>query len=165
MSSIQPVKPKRSSKPKKAGMYKSIFLVLVAATAGYFGGIAGSSNTSLSGSGDIKSNDVRQQIVSSEGELISEITKEVGESVVSVRVTAQSVTQGFFGPQQQQSQGAGTGFIISEDGIVVTNRHVIPEGTTDVSVTLSDGTTLDDVEVIGRTNESDPLDIAFLKNF
>jgi serine protease Do len=32
-----------------------------------------------------------------------------------------------------------------------------------VSITLSDGTTLDNVDVIGRTNDSDPLDVAFLK--
>lgn len=45
----------------------------------------------------------------------------------------------------------------------MTNRHVVPAGTTDVSVTLSDGTELDDVSVIGRTGESDGLDVAFLK--
>jgi serine protease Do len=45
----------------------------------------------------------------------------------------------------------------------MTNRHVVSNGTTSVSVTLSDGTELNDVEVVGRTNESDPLDVAFLK--
>jgi serine protease Do len=45
----------------------------------------------------------------------------------------------------------------------MTNRHVVPEGTTSVSVTLSNGTELKDVSVIGRTSESDSLDIAFLK--
>src|SRR5690606_5622300 len=49
------------------------------------------------------------------------------------------------------------------DGVVITNRHVVDSGTTAVSVTLSDGTQLDDVEIIGRTASSDPLDIAFLK--
>jgi serine protease Do len=69
----------------------------------------------------------------------------------------------FFGLQQYEQEGAGTGVIISDDGIVITNRHVVSSGTTNVSITLSDGTILDDVEVIGRTNASDPLDIAFLK--
>ncbi len=53
--------------------------------------------------------------------------------------------------------------ILSEDGIIITNRHVVPAGTSSVSVTLSDGTNLDDVDVIGRTNDSDSLDVAFLK--
>ena len=45
----------------------------------------------------------------------------------------------------------------------MTNRHVVPEGTTSVSVTLSDGTVYEDVKVIGRTNDHDSLDVAFLK--
>ena len=53
--------------------------------------------------------------------------------------------------------------IISSDGYVMTNRHVIPDGAKNVSVTLADGTELTDVEVVGKTNEGDSLDIAFLK--
>lgn len=45
----------------------------------------------------------------------------------------------------------------------MTNRHVVPVGTTSVSVTLSNGTELKNVSVIGRTSESDSLDVAFLK--
>src|SRR5206468_3856028 len=40
---------------------------------------------------------------------------------------------------------------------------VVPSGTTQVSVTLSDGTELKNVTVIGRTGDSDNLDVAFLK--
>ena len=47
--------------------------------------------------------------------------------------------------------------------MIVTNRHVVPAGATSVSVTLSDGTTFDDVDIIGRTASNDPLDIAFVK--
>jgi len=39
----------------------------------------------------------------------------------------------------------------------------VPAGTTSVSITMSDGTQLNNVEVVGRTNDSDSLDIAFLK--
>ncbi|MGH7192504.1 MAG: S1C family serine protease, partial [Candidatus Saccharimonadales bacterium] len=70
---------------------------------------------------------------------------------------------GLFGfSQPEQEQAAGTGIIISKD-IIMTNRHVVPSGTTSVSITLSDGTELKDVSVIGRTSDSDSLDIAFLK--
>jgi serine protease Do len=160
---IKPV-PKSSKKVKapSAGAIKTTIFVTVAVVAGYGGGLMGSAKQSITET-NIGTTEARKQIVSSEGELISEITKEVGSSVVSVSVISQTATQGYFGVQQQESEGAGTGVILSEDGIVITNRHVVPEGAKSVSVTLSDGTTLDDVEVIGRTNDSDPLDIAFLK--
>jgi serine protease Do len=78
-------------------------------------------------------------------------------------VTDVAVQQDFFGFEREfESQSAGTGFIISIDGIVVTNRHVVPQAGGTVTVTLSDGTELP-TEVVGRTNQSDPLDIAFLK--
>jgi S1-C subfamily serine protease len=108
----------------------------------------------------------QKKIVSSESQLISTIAKEVGQSVVSVNVIGTGPQQtDFFGfPQQStQQQSAGTGIIISSSGIVMTNRHVVPAGTQSVSITLSDGTKLTDVKVIGRTTESDSLDVAFLK--
>ncbi len=105
-----------------------------------------------------------KQVVTTQSQLINQIAKDVSPSVVSVDVTTQSNQTNFFGfNTPSQEQAAGTGIIISSDGIVMTNRHVVPAGTTTVSVTLSDGTTLDNVSVIGRTADSDPLDIAFLK--
>ena len=84
--------------------------------------------------------------------------------MVSVDVQGASTATDFFGFQQSQpTQAAGTGFIISASGIIVTNRHVVPSGTTSVSVTLSDGTKYDNVQVIGRTTDSSSQDIAFLK--
>lgn len=105
----------------------------------------------------------QKEVVSSESQLINSIAKTVSPSVVSVNVTGQTTTQSFFGPQTQSQQSAGTGIIISSNGLIVTNRHVVPQGTTSVSVTLSDGTELDNVQVLGRTSTSDSLDIAFLK--
>lgn len=110
------------------------------------------------------STEAKQQYISNESQLIESIAKNVGQSVVSVDVTGTDATTDFFGiTQQQQTQAAGTGFIISSDGIIVTNRHVVPSGTTSVSVTLSDGTRFDNVQVVGRTSDSSSQDIAFLK--
>lgn len=159
-SVLQPVKQKDAGIKKSAGAAQTLFLVLIAGAAGFGGGWVGS-NTGADN--QAITSESRQQIVSSEGELISEITKQVGPSVVSISVTTQTSYQGFFGVEQSEQEGAGTGVIISDDGVVITNRHVIPAGATSVSVTLSDGTLLDNVEVIGRTASSDPLDIAFLK--
>ncbi len=112
----------------------------------------------------------QKKIVTSQSQLISQISKTVGPSVVSVNVNITAATPntnsafGYFGfSQPSNEQAAGTGIIISSGGIIVTNRHVVPAGTTSVSITLSDGTELKNVSVIGRTSDSDSLDITFLK--
>lgn len=148
---------------KKPGRTKLRFLgaallVIVSSSAGFAGGWLGSQ------AGDPKT-ETQQVILKSQGELISNIAKKVSPSVVSIEVTSQSKPMdSFFGFQGETEQtGAGTGIVIDKSGLVITNRHVVPAGATKVSITLSDGTQLDNVEVIGRTSESDPLDIAFLK--
>ena len=61
-------------------------------------------------------------------------------------------------PDGQQRQGVGSGFVISEDGLVVTNQHVVDNAET-VRIKFADGTALD-AKVVG----ADPLtDIALLK--
>jgi serine protease Do len=110
----------------------------------------------------------KRTILSDQADLVSSIAKEVGESVVSVNVTSETAGNPYanifgYGPDSQVQESAGTGIILSEDGLILTNRHVVPAGTTSVSVTLSDGTVLERVSVVGRTSDRDSLDIAFLK--
>lgn len=141
----------------------SVGLVLLASlAAGFLGGWAGASSRDDTQSA---SRSTQRQVISSESDLINSIAKEVGPSVVSINVVSQSADadSGFFGFTPRSQVSAGTGIIIASNGLIVTNRHVVPQGTTDVDVTLSDGTELTDVEVVGRTRESDSLDIAFLK--
>ena len=142
---------------------RAVQLVALCFIVGFAGGVIGarSSNriTSLN-----NNTTASKQVVTTQSQLINQIAKDVGPSVVSVDVTTQSNQTSFFGfssPVQQQA--AGTGIIISSDGVIMTNRHVVPAGTSTVSITLSDGTKLDNVSVIGRTADSDSLDIAFLK--
>lgn len=86
---------------------------------------------------------------------LAELVEKTSPTVVSI-VTSQVSGQGFF---QQEVEGAGTGIVISEDGYILTNKHVISEARS-VQVVMSDGTRHSDVTVVG----SDPLnDIAFLK--
>ncbi|KUJ80873.1 serine protease [Ruegeria marisrubri] len=66
--------------------------------------------------------------------------------------------EGFGMPNPGPSRGLGSGFILEEDGHIVTNNHVI-EGADTVTVRLSDDRTFD-AQVIG----TDPLtDIALLR--
>lgn len=102
--------------------------------------------------------------VTSQSQLIANIAKTVGPSVVSIDTTSQIVTQDFLGfSQSANQQAAGTGIIIDARGIIMTNRHVVPVGTTSVNVTLADGTRYTGVRVLGRTGDSSSLDVAFLK--
>lgn len=136
------------------------FMFIVSLSAGFAGGYFG---TRGGGTTDTANIQQEKQNAQDESGLISAIAEDMGPSVVSVSVTSNSTVEGFFGPASIKERSAGTGFVIDESGVVVTNRHVIPKGAARVSVTLSDGTELDDVEVIGRTDDSDPLDVAFLK--
>lgn len=54
-----------------------------------------------------------------------------------VIVSTKSLTDSMFG--QQEVEGMGSGFIINQDGYILTNYHVI-SGAKEVKVTLSDGT-------------------------
>jgi len=151
-------------KPPSQRVVSLALVLLICLAAGFGGGWLGASSYNHSGSAVATSTAAKQQYISNESELIESIAKNVGQSVVSVDVTGQDTATDLFGfTQNQSTQSAGTGFIISASGIIVTNRHVVPSGTTSVSVTLSDGTKFDNVQVIGRTSDSSTQDIAFLK--
>ena len=68
-----------------------------------------------------------------------------------VSVLAEAVSIGAFGRQIRPS--TGTGVVISKDGFVLTNNHVV-EGAQEVIVTLDDGTLLD-AELVGTDRLSD----------
>lgn len=89
---------------------------------------------------------------------IASVAEKVSPSVVSILSTSQSRTS-LYSYSSAQSQSAGTGIIISKDGYILTNNHVV-DSATKVTVVTDDGTTYSDVDVLGR----DPLnDVAFLK--
>ena len=145
---------------------QALFLVLVLVVgivAGFIGGLIESMG--YSGSVYMASIAPQSKIIPSNDQLIVNIAKKLSPRVVSINATASAQsTPNFFGfSQQVQQQSEGTGIIISSNGLVLTNRHVVPAGTSSVSITLSNGTQLNDVTVVGRTSPSDSLDIAILK--
>jgi serine protease Do len=63
------------------------------------------------------------------------------------------------GPQREQvRQSLGSGFVISSDGYILTNNHVV-DMAKDIKVSLSDGRVMD-ARLIGRSKE---IDIALVK--
>lgn len=106
---------------------------------------------------------------------VSDVVKKVGPSVVRIdasRTVATNVPamfndpffRRFFGsqmpniPNEQIQRGLGSGFIVSSDGLILTNAHVV-DGSDNVKVTLKDGRTF-----AGKVMGTDRLtDLAVIK--
>lgn len=153
------------SQYKKSKLLHYLFAAICIVALGFGGGWLGALSQ---GEQDPTSVVQQKTVLTDQAKVVSSIAKTVGESVVSVNVTSESTSpySGLFGYMYGGSgtqESAGTGIILTSSGLIMTNRHVVPAGTTSVSVTLSDGTVLDKVKVVGRTAESDSLDVAFLQ--
>jgi S1-C subfamily serine protease len=81
---------------------------------------------------------------------VHQIVEAVGPSVVSVQTRSLGV--GAF-LQAVPQEGAGSGFVLSSDGVIVTNNHVV-DGASAITVTLADGRKLDG-RVLGRDVNAD----------
>ncbi|MBQ3430699.1 trypsin-like peptidase domain-containing protein [Candidatus Saccharibacteria bacterium] len=91
---------------------------------------------------------------------IADVANSVSKSVVSILTETKSTSYNFFyGATESTGAAAGTGIIVSPDGYVLTNKHVI-DSATKIYVVLDDGTVFSDVSLLAV----DPLnDVAFLK--
>jgi serine protease Do len=110
----------------------------------------------------------------------ADLVERVGPSVVNIKVTKVEKVGGadfmgpegfdphgpfgdffekFFGqrmpnmPREYRQQGAGSGFIVNQDGLIVTNNHVV-EGAKELTVTLSNKQEYP-AKVIGRDPKTD----------
>lgn len=105
-----------------------------------------------------------QRVEASRRTAITEATARVAPAVVTVQTeTVQRVPVDVFGmffggTQQRVAPGIGSGFIIRENGVIVTNAHVVANATS-ISVMLRDGTTYPAT----RVGEDETNDLAVLK--
>ena len=96
---------------------------------------------------------------SDKGLTVHEIYQRDAEGVAFIRSQIVQQTQSVFGfPQQQQSTATGSGFLIDNDGHILTNAHVV-QGAKSVDVQLGDGDS-QQAQVVGIDPSSD---IAVLK--
>ena len=150
-----PVKAKPRKRGKRIALVSgSIAVIALCFGAGYAGSyLANTSdtNSSIAPFGAVK--DDGNKIVTKDEQTISAVAEKVGPSVVSIVTSLPSSRGGYV------EQAAGTGIIVSKNGYVMTNKHVV-SGASTATVVTADGTTYDDVKIVG----SDPLnDLAFLK--
>ncbi len=155
-------KPKKQRKPiSRGGIAIALAVTMVFSCGLGFGGgyFANKVNTSTSGSLNItktsNSGTTTTASSTSKSNSTSEIVKKTADSVVEI--STESVVTGSFA-QQYVQQGAGSGVIISQDGYILTNNHVI-NGANSVKVRLRDGTEYD-ATIIGSDSDND---IALLK--
>lgn len=128
---------------------------------------------------DVPKNNNAIQVAQSVEETVVQSIDRVNPAVVSVLVTKDvpvyeryyqeynpfGLYGGFSVPRirengtQEREVGGGSGFIVSNDGMIVTNRHVVSDSDARYSVLLNDGTAYD-VAVLARDTQ---LDVAILK--
>jgi S1-C subfamily serine protease len=96
---------------------------------------------------------------SSKGLTVHDIYQRDGNGVAFIRSQIVQKTQSVFGfPQKQQSEATGSGFLIDNDGHILTNAHVV-EGAKSVTVQLGNGGE-QNAQVVGTDPSSD---VALLK--
>lgn len=165
----QPKKPHKKNGGKK-GVALALVCALLGGGMGVGGGFLGASlargdlpQTIVSGDGvstvmqGVRETSVLQiqQIDSSKELTAAEVYAANVNSTVGIVTSA--VTTNFWG-QQTQSAAAGSGFIFTDDGYIITNYHVI-EGANTVTVSTYDGTQYD-AKIIGYDESND---VAVLK--
>lgn len=136
--------------PVRSKIITTVGIILLSGVVGFGTGYAGShlsnnanvtiqQQTNKSNSGTVQVSDV------------SDIVEKCKDSVVEITTESVSSGNSIFG--QYVSQGAGSGVIISKDGYIVTNNHVV-SGATSLKVTTTDGTEYD-ASVVGKDSQTD----------
>lgn len=159
-ATVPPLGPEKNK--RSFGWAKTVGLCLLVAGVAFVGGYAG---TKLAyrgldrviikevgeGSGGDKtdasaSDSAGAQTLNSQG-----VAEKTVPSVVAIRT--EQMTTGNFWFGSQVTSGAGSGVIISQDGYIITNAHVV-DGADSITVELSDGTT-HKAELVGSYTNGD----------
>ncbi len=179
----QPHQPTSSARSSSLAVVAIVSLVIGSVAGSVFGVLAANDKLgswlerSILGTSTSSSGAVTPQTVQVEEESATiDVVNKVKPAVVSVvgtqdfsRISRQpnyfSPLNDFFGfSQPSESEGTrqvvgGSGFIVSSDGLIVTNKHVVNSENVDYSVVMNDGTRIDATVLAKDPN----LDVAILK--
>ena len=142
---------------KKRGFNKTIAGVIVCTLCS---GFIGSGVTYLALKNNLtqtKTININPATFDTESEALSATEAYNKVAPAAVVVSTKSVTQGYF-MHTQEVEGIGSGFIINEEGYILTNYHVI-QGAQEISVTLSNDVTTT-AQVV---NYDENQDVAMIK--
>ena len=150
-------KEEKSEKVKKEHKFlKTAGIIVACGVMGIGGGFAGAHLAMYTGSAAPK--EVLYQSViqtNADGSAVSgmtlaDVAANVRDSVVEI-TTSTVETSPFF--QQYITSGAGSGVIVSSDGLIITNHHVI-DGATSITVRLANGEEYD-AELVASDQQTD----------
>jgi len=129
--------------PRPGGRFRRNTVALIAAATLAAGGIGGAVGAWLGDSSPTAASPQLNATSTSDTKAtdVSAVVERVAPSVVQVNV------------RTSQSEGLGSGVVLTADGRILTNNHVVA-GAREVSVTLSDGRTVD-AKVVGTAPETD----------
>ena len=157
------IKVKKNNMKKYIAIAVAAAIVNMAALGGFFavgynvgrGRIGGSNKekviASLNGESSSGASGMRNVVNTGDELTTVEISKKVGPSVVGIISTVQGMMS-IFGTTTT-AEGSGSGIIISEDGYIVTNNHVI-DGASSIRVALNTGSEYE-AKVIGSDSKTD----------
>lgn len=132
-----------------------VVVAVIALVAGLLGAVIGTVILRK-----LPSNVINQskQVVIDEQTAVTNVAKKVGPSVVSI-VASSDQYNPYTGGSSSNQTGAGTGIIVSADGLILTNKHVV-QGGDSFTIVTSDNKEFKNAKVIA----TDPAnDIAFMK--
>ena len=155
----QPPKPEKGSFWKKTGT-KVTALVLCCALIGGLCGFGGASLARRGGKATIQESGRTASAVSvksADGQTLMTPAEVYASTVNSVVSINSAVSTNIFG-QKVESASSGSGFVITQDGYIVTNQHVV-SGASSINVTLYNGDTYP-ATVVGGDSD---YDVAVLK--
>jgi len=157
--------PRRPGRARNAQLVLMVLMVLLIFIVGAIGGVGGillfsakdGAMAKRLGLNDIAISTTKtEKIIVDESNSIIDVANKVSNSVVSI--TQKKTVTDWFG-QVYEQQGAGTGFIITSDGLILTNKHVVSDANATYTVITLDAKTYD-----ATVKSLDPMnDLAVLK--
>lgn len=150
--------PKKKTKTIKK-MISVLLIILLSAGAGFGGGLAAMYYGQNILPGISASNDITIKPVG-DINIAEAVAEKVIPSVVGISTKTEVTYQSWFGNQRGITEGVGTGIIVDEKGYILTNSHVVSDGSAEtITVQLTDGR-----EVEGKVLWNDKsIDLAIVK--
>ena len=147
------VKAKKAPKLIQLTSGRLALLVVICLAVSLLGGLGGSYIISGMGSSSVIYRDTSGTVnaTSDSSGTIKAVVESCADSVVEIQTESISSGNSLF--QQYVSSGAGSGVILTQDGYIVTNHHVI-EGATSILVRTRSGDEYS-AELIGSDEQSD----------
>jgi serine protease Do len=132
---LETQKPPQKTKIRAKKIIAEILIIVLCAAAGFGGGMAAITLSGYNIHGDNITINPDDSVNTAEA-----IATKVLPSVVGISTSTKVTYQSWMGQEEGLVSGVGTGIIIDEDGYILTNSHVVSDGTAEtIIVGLSDG--------------------------